>query len=169
MQQFLAALDGKAGNDQVAAAQQCLADLLFQRSAPLDHRRIRAIAIAIGAFADDVVVALRGVRGLVEDLLIRPKITGEQQPQRPGTAIVDRQLDRRRAQDMTGVPKPGPDTWPRLKPALQLVRGGVIQRRFGIFAGIDRFDRLFTLPLEPAIEPLDFGFLDVAAIGQHEA
>ena len=48
MQQFLAALDGKGGDDQIAAARQGSIDLVLQRSPALHQRVVLALAAAIG-------------------------------------------------------------------------------------------------------------------------
>jgi len=68
-----------------------------------------------------------------------------------------------------GVPPARPHAGPRLEPGVVLDRQRLLEAALGIAAGIDRLDqRPAALPVAP-VQPLHLEFLDVAAVGQHEA
>ena len=77
MQQFLTTFDRERRDDDVAAAGQSLPQFLTHRVTTGREGVIDPIAVAVGRFADDVVVAARPVRLRVERLFFRSEVTRE--------------------------------------------------------------------------------------------
>ena len=77
MQELLGALDGEGRDQEIAAGLKRVLDLALERGAALLDRGVLALAIAVGALAEDVVETGGRVGLQVKDLLVRPEVTGK--------------------------------------------------------------------------------------------
>ena len=71
VQKFLRALDREGGDQEIAARLMRIEDFTLQCGSPLFDRRVLALAVAIGAFAKDIIEACGRIGLEVKDLLIR--------------------------------------------------------------------------------------------------
>ena len=103
--QFLGPLDGEDGNDRLAAAAERLADHLGQLV--LDAAMVLVVAVAVGRFHDEE-IGLREIGGRADQGLVAlADVAAEQQPPL-AAGVGGLQLDHRRAEDVAGVVKRGP-------------------------------------------------------------
>ncbi len=100
----------------------------------------------------------------MEGLVLGADITGEQQVCR-----ADPEFDRRRAEDMAGVPQPRAETGRRREPAFEIDLARKISRGVCIRLGIDRPQGRAVAPVGSTIASLDLPFLDASGVGQHLA
>ena len=73
-QQFLRPLDGEGGNDQRAAGRGSATNDVAEHGSPLFGRNIRAVPVAIGRFADEIVDTGRTFRIGLQQLVTRSDI-----------------------------------------------------------------------------------------------
>lgn len=161
----------KAGDQEVAAGPERGGDLLAQQLATRLDAQVLALAVAVGAFDNEVVEPARRLRPVVEGLLLRADVAGEQQAQQrfaaPGAG--DLELDRSGAEDMAGVPEARPDPRRGREPLVERPSDDAAHRALGVGLAVDRLDRAPAAPPVALVEPGDLALLDVAAVGQHEA
>ena len=165
VQQFLAAFDGERWNDDVAASFQSANQFSLDRLASFLQRIVVAIAIAVSAFANDVVVASGRVRFRVKRLFFWAQVTGEQQREFFARLfVVHTNLGRCTTQQVSGVPKSNFHTWFWFEPSLVLGPFDQFDCFFGVGDRIDRLDRLFAFSQALAVPPFGVGFLDPSGI-----
>ena len=168
--QFLRALDREGRDEQRAAARMRRAHLRGEmlRGAIARHRR--AVLVAIGRFADDVVEPGRRFRIGLQQLGVGAEIAGGQHAQRlAGFAFAGEfDLDRGRAEQMAGVPVARAHARHGLDPVLVIDRPEGIERGDRVALRVDRRHRRRPRAALRRLSVSDFRFLDAAGIGQHE-
>ena len=103
--QLLRPADGERRDQHHAAALDRALDDARQR---VEDRAVGMIAIAVGAFADEVVARRRRGGIVVERAVVAADVAGEQNPQRR-RAVADFDFDHVRAEQMAGVVVAHPD------------------------------------------------------------
>ena len=122
--QLLGALDRKGRDQQRALLRRCFAHLASQPRAALLRRGRRPVGVAIGGFADHIIEAGRRFRIGLQQLGIGAKIAGRQHAQRRAILALagEFDLDRRRAEQMAGVPIAGAHAGNDFDPAFVIDR-----------------------------------------------
>lgn len=161
-QQFLRALEREHRNDEIATARQRPLDLGFQQGSALADGEMVALAVAVGGFADDMIEPRRTLRIALKRLMLGTKVTGTQDM--PPSDI---ELNRRRAQDVPGVPKARPEPGD-LKPCLELNGPGLPPRGHRVLLGVDRYDLWLVRTILASIASGCVALLDAPRVGQHE-
>ena len=161
-EQLLRAFERKDRDDEVAAAGERGLDLgLEQGPALLNGDRV-AEAIAIGAFANDMVDPGGRLRIGMEALVGGAEIAGKEQ-----SDSVDLDLDRCRAEDVAGVPETRAEAGRGFEPLAQRHAARIFIGRDRVRLGVDRLDRRLIGPVGTPVAAFGFAFLDPAGIGQH--
>ena len=129
----------------------------------------RPIAVAIGRFRNDVVEAGRRFGIRLQQLGVGADIAGGQHPQRlaAGAFAGKLELDRGRAEQMTGVPIARAHAGHGLEPGLVVDRAKGIERGDRVGLRVDRRDLGASARRIAPVEHGNFGFLDAAGVGQH--
>ena len=166
--QLLRPLDREGRDEHRAPRIDRGADLVAEHDAAVLGGGVDAVAVAIGALAEDVVEAARPGRVRVEELVVGADVGGEEDAD-GALAVLRLDLDRGRAEEMAGVPEPRPDARQRLEPGRIADLAELLETARGIGHAVDRLDRRPVLPGVPLVELLDLHLLDVGRIGQHDA
>ena len=94
------------------------------------------------------------------------QVAGEQQPRR--RIGVDLNLNRRRTQDMAGLPPPRLQARHDLDHLVQMHGLELMHRAMCVLDRVDRLDRRPAAPLVAPVQLVDLALLDVAGVGQHD-
>jgi hypothetical protein len=138
------------------------ADLGLEQLAPRCDRQFLALAIAVGAFAEHVIEPGGAFGIAMEGLVFGAKVARAQHP-RPSRL----ELDRGRAQDVSGVPQSGAKAGGGFEPLLQLHGRALPPGGEGIGFGIERGELFLPGAVAAAVAALGIGLLDPPGIGEH--
>jgi len=168
--QFLRPLDREGRDEQRAARGLRCFYLGGKVAAPALGGDRRTVCAAIGRLAQDVIKSGRPLRITLQQFGVRTDVAGGENAQRtvPGLCVGKFHFDRRRAEQMPGVPVTHAQARQHLDPGLVGDGPEELLRRDGIALRVDRRHfRAAAVDVAP-VERRHFRFLDAAAVGQHE-
>ncbi|MNE10613.1 hypothetical protein D3C80_1033310 [compost metagenome] len=165
--QVLGPADGEGRHQQGAARRLGLAHLLRQGVPPRLGRQVLPLAIAVGAFEDDMIDADRPVGARQQGLAARAQVAREEQAHRL-VRLPHRHLDRRRAEKMARRPPARRHPRQQFRKLSELHRLEQPQRGRDVGDGVDGLDRLDAAPLVAPVQMGHVPFLDLGGVGQHD-